>query len=213
MSKVLRRAQLQRWAREYAFAPGAQPPEGWPDAHRLCPAGLYPLQCGENARGVLTAIYAVANAGRLLLFESQPLRPSEEWTLLEAGWRFVRDHRAAAGPWSGVQTTMVERLAEAMTILLLRCRASTIRCERVSIGNVRGGSFDLTLERLLVGRCVVVVLLGRGHYTVVHGYTGKSWLLFDATGRSWTKRRLEASFGRPDWRTAQPFALALSRSI
>ena len=47
---------------------------------------------------------------------------------------------------------------------------------------------SIFLERSVVTKRAVLILLGRGHYTVLRGYTSGSWLLFDAMGRLWMQR-------------------------
>ncbi len=47
---------------------------------------------------------------------------------------------------------------------------------------------SIVLERSVVAKRVVLILLGGGHYTALRGYTSGSWLLFDAMGRLWMQR-------------------------
>ena len=49
--------------------------------------------------------------------------------------------------------------------------------------------FHTTLERLLVGRHVILSLFAGAHYSVIRGYTPASLLLFDSGERCWMSRK------------------------
>lgn len=51
------------------------------------------------------------------------------------------------------------------------------------------GEFYTTLERLIVGRHVVLSLFAGAHYSVIRGYTPASLLLFDSGERCWMSRK------------------------
>jgi hypothetical protein len=171
-----RRMELQFWSEEYALAPDVEAPADWPIAYRLGSPGLYPATCGDHAPGFI-GLYAVINGLALVLSQNAPLRPAEERLLIDQGWKFLTS-RGLVAPWHGTQSGLIERLAEALTFTLSRRRNQFIRCERVDLaGNVRSEQLGIVLERLVVAKRVVVILLGGGHYTVIRGFTPFSWLI------------------------------------
>jgi hypothetical protein len=207
-----RRLELQHWAEEYALAPQIQEPEDWPVECKLGPAGLYPTFCGDHAPGFV-GLYAIINGLSLLLAETSPLKSAEERMLLDLGWKFLSG-RGPVAPWHGIRANNFERLAEGLSFSLSRYRSQWIRCERAELPcHASGLELGIMFERLLVAKRAVIILLGRGHYTVLRGYTPLSWLLFDATGRMWMKRDREHPFAGHGWRRSKPFAMILCRSI
>ena len=133
-------------------------------------------------------MYALLNGFKLLLAEAAPLRPADEMMLLELGWSFIHG-RGTIAPHIGMRQHSFIRLAEAMSFALSRRRGDWVRCEAVQMEPAERIQAAATLERLLVAKRVVLILLGRGHYTVLRGYTPASWLIFDAMGRQWMLRR------------------------
>lgn len=206
-----RRLELQFWAQAYAFEPSCEPPEDWPEQWRLGPAGFCPCYCGDHAPGFI-GLYAIINGLALLLAETEPLKPAEERRLIDLGWKFLAS-RGLVAPWHGVRTINFERLAESLTYALSRNRRQWVRCERIETRQLDRALLIPTLERLIVASRVVIILLGRGHYTVLRGFTPTSWLLFDATGRVWMKRLTGNRFAFSDVRYVSPFVLTLSRSM
>ncbi len=214
MSKVARRRrlELQHWSEEYALAPHIEEPEDWPIECRLGPIGLYPTFCGDHAPGFV-GLYAIINALSLLLAETSPLKPAEERMLLDQGWKFLSG-RGPVAPWHGIRTNIFERLAEGLSLTLSRHRDHWIRCERAELTSYASGpELGTVFERLLVAKRAVIILLGRGHYAVLRGYTPLSWLLFDATGRMWMKRDRDHPFAGQSARRSTPFAVILSNPI
>lgn len=214
MSKVSRRRrlELQQWAEEYALAPQIEEPEDWPTECRLGPTGLYPTYCGDHAPGFV-GLYAIINALSLLLATTSPLKPAEERMLLDQGWKFLSG-RGPVAPWHGIRANIFARLAEGLSFTLSRHRSQWIRCERAELTSCASSlEVGIIFERLLVANRAVIILLGRGHYAVLRGYTPLSWLLFDATGRMWMKRDREHPFAGQVSRRSKPFAMILSRSI
>ena len=181
------RHKLQHWALENLYTQKAEVPDDWPASERLRTDAVFPIYCGEYARG-LTGSYAILNGLKLLLAELVPLKPSEEQMLLEVGWTFLSGREPLA-PHRGIRVNTMVRLAEAMAFALSRRRADWVQCDRLELREYSASATATLLERLAVAKRVVLVLLGRGHYTVVRGYTRDSWLLFDATGRQWMLRR------------------------
>ena len=182
-----RRYSLELWAVENLHHPNAEPPEDWPDASRLRTHGVNPVFCGEYAPG-LTGLYAIVNGFSLLLADASPLKPSDEKMLLEVGCAFMSG-RVALIPSRGLRAELLIRMAEAMAFALSRRREVWIRCERLEAGVLCGVKLPSLFERSVVAKRVVLILLGRGHYSVLRGYSRNSWLLFDATGREWMLRR------------------------
>ena len=180
------RYALELWAVENLHQPSAAPPENWPDTSRLRTNGVVPIFCGEYAPG-LTGLYAIVNGLRLLVADASPLKPSDEQMLLEVGCTFMSG-REALLPSRGLRAERLFRMAEAMAFALSRRRGVWIRCERLETEVMRRTVLPL-FERSVVAKRVVLILLGRGHYSVLRGYTRDSWLLFDATGREWLLRR------------------------
>ncbi len=180
------RAQLECWAIDHLHSPSIEPPDIWPEHCRLRADGQSPLYCGDHAIG-LTGLYSVVNAIKLLLTEAGPLQPSEERMLLEVGWRFMSGRETMA-PHKGTRLNTLSRLAEAMSFALARRRETWIKCERFEHPPLRSKSMSIVLERSVVAKRAVLILLGRGHYSVLRGYTSGSWLLFDAMGRLWMQR-------------------------
>lgn len=182
-----RRYELQHWASEHLYTLNAEHPDDWPDSDRLPIDTVFPIYCGEYAPG-LTGLYAILNGLRLLLAELVPLKPSEEQMLLEVGWTFLSGREPLA-PHRGIRVNTMVRMAEAMAFALSRRRADWLQCDRVELREYSARATETLLERSAVAKRVVLILLGRGHYTIVRGYTRDSWLLFDATGRQWMLRR------------------------
>lgn len=182
-----RRHELSTWAIDHIYTPNVEQPEDWPDVYRRGPRGLSPLYCGDHATG-LTGVYALVNGFKLLLAEAAPLRPSDETMLLELGWNFMRG-RGMVAPHVGMRQHSFIRMAEAMSFALSRRRGDWVRCEVPRMDAAYRIQAAATLERLLVAKRVVLILLGRGHYTVLRGYTPAGWLIFDAMGRQWMLRR------------------------
>ena len=180
------RARLECWAADNLHSPTIDPPDYWPEHSRLRSDGQSPLYCGDHAIG-LTGFYSVVNAMKLLLAEVKPLQPSEERMLLEVGWRFMSG-REEMTPQKGTRSNTLSRLAEAMSFALLRRRGAWVHCKRFEHPQVCSKSMSTVLERSVVAKRAVLVLLGGGHYTVLRGYTSASWLLFDAMGRLWMQR-------------------------
>ena len=182
-----RKFELAHWAIENLHNPKAVQPEDWPDACRLRTNGVLPIFSGDYAPG-LTGLYAILNGLKLLVAEVAPLKPSEEQMLFEVGCNFMKG-REAITPHRGIRSHMLIRVAEAMAFALVRRRGDWILSEPVRLlGPCPVGSHAL-LERTVLAKRVALVLLGRGHYSVLQGYTSASWLLFDATGRQWMLRR------------------------
>lgn len=207
-----RRLELQQWAEDHALAPQIEEPEDWPTEFRLGPTGLYPIYCGDHAPGFV-GLYAIINGLSLLLAEALPLKPAEERMLLDLGWKFLSG-RGLVAPWHGIRVNTFDRLAEGLSFTLSRHRSQWIRFERLELtSHPSDPELGITFERLLVAKRVVIILLGRGHYTVIRGYTPLSWLLFDATGRMWMKRDRQHPFAGYGCRRSRPFAIILSRSI
>lgn len=182
-----RRYALELWAVENLHHLNAKPPEDWPDASRLHTNGVVPLYGGEYAPG-LTGLYAIVNGLRLLLAGVSPLKPSDEQMLLEVGCTFMSG-REALIPSRGLRVELFIRMAEAMAFALSRRRGGWVQCERLELEIMRQTTMFHFFERSVIGKQVVLILLGRGHYSVLRGYTRDSWLLFDATGREWMLRR------------------------
>lgn len=189
MSRLDKRRQfeLAHWAGEHLHNPKAVQPEDWPDACRLRTNGVMPTFGGEYAPG-LTGLYAVLNGLKLLVAEVAPLKPSDEQMLLEVGCNFMIG-REVITPHRGIRTHMLIRMAEAMAFALVRRRGDWVRSERVRFLEPYSVGSRAILERTVLAKRVILVLLGRGHYSVLRGYTSESWLLFDATGRQWMLRR------------------------
>lgn len=179
------RAQLECWANDHLYSRNLDFPENWPEVSRFGAGGEPPLYCGDHAIG-LTAVYSVVNAIKLLVAETTPLQPSEERYCLEQGWRFLSG-RVAMTPDKGLRVHLVSRLAEAMSFAFGRRRQISVRCDPIDPPLSVEPTRDF-LERCVVARRVVLILLGGAHYTVLRGYTSGSWLVFDATGRHWMQR-------------------------
>jgi hypothetical protein len=157
-------------------------------------------------------LYTILNGLALLLAETAPLKPAEERALVELGWKFLAG-RGPIAPWHGIRTGPFERLAHSLAYALSRSRNQWIRCELIDADNLGCDVIALSLERLIVAKNVIIILLGRSHYTVLRGFTPFSWLLFDATGRFWMKRDREHLVAGQGWRRSKPFAMILSHSI
>jgi hypothetical protein len=140
----------------------------------------------------------------LLLADIGPLQPGEEQNLMEVSWRFLQD-REAMTPQKGMRRNTFLRLAAVTSFALSKRRLSWFCSEPIDMRDTGHELKVRMLERSVVAKRVVLILLGGGHYTVLRGYTSASWLLFDATGRHWIYR----SAGRRE-RTFIPI-LSLSR--
>ena len=182
-----RQYALAHWAVENLHRPEADLPEDWPEASRFRTHGAFPTYCGEYAPG-LTGPYAILNGLKLLVAEVSPLKPSEEQMLLQIGCDFMSG-RDTMTPHRGLRLDTFVRMAEAMAYALSRRRGAWIQCERMQLSRKQDREQRSLLERSVVAKRVVLILLGRGHYSVLRGFTLDSWLLFDATGRQWMLRR------------------------
>ena len=180
-----RRIGLQVWAGTHALESNVHDPEDWPERFRLDAVGSWPLSAGDCAPGFV-GLYTVINALDLVLSPLEPLEPSEIDWLLNIGWQFLMDRRPVRLSSSVRLDTMI-RLADALSFSLSRRRGCVVVSSDVSVSLVEPASAKL--ERLIVARQAVIVLLGRGHYSVLRGFTPESWLLFDSTGRRWVRRR------------------------
>jgi hypothetical protein len=182
-----RRFELQRWAEDHLYDTQVPKPEDWPSEHRLPTCGVSPTYCGEHAPG-LTGLYGLLNGLKLLMAPHAPLRPADERELLEVGWRFMSGREALA-PHRGMRRGTLVRLAEAMTFALSRIRGQWTQCELTERRARRDSAgTGATLEKAVVSGRVPLVLLGKGQYSALRGYTPASWLLFDAAGRQWVQR-------------------------
>lgn len=183
-----RRSKLQQWSNDHLHDPQKSTPDDWPTEHRLPAAKVLPVYCGDYAPG-LTGLYSVLNGLKLLMASHTPLKPSDERQLLEIGWNFMKG-REAMPPNRGMRRATFIRLAEAMSFGLSRRRGEWVRWERTDTRTPHSQTnANSILERQLVAGRVVLVLLGWGEYTVLRGYTETSWLLFDAAGRHWIRRK------------------------
>jgi hypothetical protein len=184
---------LRLWAGANAFDPSAEVPEDWPETFRADTSGCWPLFAGDNAPGFI-GLYTVINALDLLVSPVRPLAPSEVDWLLDLGWRFLADRRPIQLS-SSIRIETMARLAAALSFGLSRRRGRFIISSDAIISAEQSAS--AILERLVVARQAVIVLIGRGHFTVLRGYTPDSWLLYDCTGRLWIKR---SGRGRHPWK-------------
>ena len=196
-SKHQERLALRQWAIEHALAPHIEAPENWPTRVRVGSYSIYPAHCGDHVPGFV-GLYSIINGLALLLEETSPLKPAEERMLLDMGWKYLAG-RGPVAPWLGIRSNVLERMAEGLTFALSRRRNDWIGCERLSLAG-EAEKAAVTLERQLVAKQIVILLMGRSHYTVLRGYTPLSWLLFDATGRMWVKREREHLFAGQSWR-------------
>jgi hypothetical protein len=131
--------------------------------------------------------------------------------LLDHCWEYLRC-RAPLAPGRGVRFNAMAGLVDAMTFALVRRRGLFVAWEQVLID---GNDLATTLERLVVAKRAVLARLTGGHYTIVCGFTPISWLLFDPTGRSWTKRvNADEELGQLGWKAGKRRALiTLSRHM
>lgn len=204
----VRQLKLQVWAKAHALDPSVASPEDWPQRFRLDPAGSWALSAGDCAPGFV-GLYTVVNALDLLLANSKPLEPAEKKWLLDIGWRFLSD-RNPIRLWSSVRLGTMVRMTDALCFALARRRSRFIGCHEIRLATIK--LRPLNIERFIVSRQSVIILLGDGQYSVLRGYTPESWLLFDCNGRSWIKRRASDTAERmqPRNRQTQTAIVALS---
>jgi hypothetical protein len=210
-----RRVQLELWSREHAFSPGLEQPEDWPLEARLETGGLLPLWHGAYSPG-LSATFAAVNGIRLLMAGHKVLTSKDEQTLLADAWRW-RALRHDVMPDRGLRQNDWLRLVEAVCLSFGRRHDQYIRVDqpwRLRLPDKR--EFFTVLERLIVGRHVVLGLLAGANYTVVRGFTPTSVLLFDSGDQCWMKRDcvgLIGSSAMARHRVAVSSTLALSRAL
>ena len=182
-----RRAELAHWAGDNLHYDSIELPQDWPESSGLHSNGTYPTYCGEHAPG-LTGLYAIVNGLKLLVAADDPLKPSEVQKLLEVGWNFMKGRDVLAAN-RGLRISLMMQMAQALTFAFSRRRNDQIACERVFPRPMNFKTTQPWLERAIVAKRSVIILLGYSEYTVLRGFTPDSWLLYDAAGRLWMTRK------------------------
>lgn len=195
--------------------PQVESPDDWPSQACLDAGGLLPLWQGDYSPG-FSATFAAVNGIRLLMATHRRLNSRDEQNLLADVWRW-RMARHDVSPDRGLRQGEWLRMVDALCQCFSRKHGPFIRVVQPWRGRRPDErEFFTTLERLIVGRCVVLTLLAGAHYSVVRGYTRTSLLLFDSGGRCWMKRQSIGLVGSPTTmrhRFAAASTLALSRTF
>lgn len=182
-----RRVKLALWARESAFLPDLAAPEDWPAAANVETTGCLPLWQGSYLPS-LSGAFAAVNAIRLAVSCDRCLSNREEQELLATAMRWKAD-RGYSGFARGLRTSDWPRLLEALCEFSSRHNGKRLFVSQPWRQHWPDyQSFMVGLERLIVGRHVVAVLLAGANYSVIRGYTPLSLLLFDSGGRRWISR-------------------------
>lgn len=182
-----RRMELQLWAQDYALELSCEPPEDWPVAARVETEALLPLWHGDYSQG-LSATFAAVNGLRLVTAGHVNLSKADEQRLLEKAWRW-RLERGPIRPDRGLRQTDWLRMVEAICHTFMRRHGQFITLNQPwQYASPCREEFFTTIERLIVGRHVILSLFAGAHYSVIRGYTSSSLLLFDSGERCWMQR-------------------------
>lgn len=164
----------------------------------------------------LSATLAAVNGLRLVLAGHYELTQTDEQNLLESAWRWRMD-RGGVLPHRGDRQGEWLRMVEGLCLVFARRHGQFIRVMQPwRKDSLTRDEFYSAIERLVVGRHVILILFAGGHYSVVRGYTPSSLLLFDSAEQSWVKRaciRLAGSSVGAKHRIAPTSTLTLRRSI
>ena len=182
-----RRVELEAWAAEHAVAADAAPPGDWPSEWRLETDGMAPLCHGDYSQG-LSATFAIVNGLRLVSAGHCALTARDEQALLCNAWRWRAD-RSQVTLERGLRQGEWMRMVAALCEHFNRCHEQYITMWKPWSGDgpTRSELFS-SIERLLVARQVVLTLFAGARYSVIRGFTGASWLLFDSGEYCWVKR-------------------------
>ena len=135
-----------------------------------------------------TGIYAAVNAIRLATFGhcNLPQRAQRDLIAMGWSWRSQRGHLAHS---VGLRVGDWVRMVEALVFTVARSHGQYLTVIRPwREARPSKVEFLITVERLLISNHVVATLFAGGHYSIVHGYTPDSLLLFDSTGRTAVRR-------------------------
>jgi hypothetical protein len=209
-----RRVALENWAHQNALVPAITVPDEWPDEWRRPTAGLLPLCHGDYSMG-LSATFAAVNALRLVSAAQCQLTGRDEQSLLESAWQWRMD-RGGVLPHRGVRQGEWLRVVEGLCLVFGRRHGQFIKVMQPWRENSpTHDEFFSAIERLVVGRHVVLSLFAGAHYSVVRGYTASSLLLFDSAQNCWVNRTsisLTGTGGTARHRIAPTSTLTLRRS-
>lgn len=162
------RVWLEEWAHQNAFVPDAITPDDWPEQWRRPTFGLQPLHHGDHALG-LSASFAAVNALRLISAAECALTKRDLQSLLESAWQWAISRREAS-PYRGVRQGDWLRMIESLCLVFDRRHGQFIRVQQPWRDHrPTRGEFFSTVERLLVGRHIILGLFAGGHYSVVRG--------------------------------------------
>lgn len=187
LSAFHRQVALEEWAHENALLPSIAVPDDWPAQWRHPRVGLLPLWHGDYSMG-LSATYAAVNGLRLVSADRCQLSSKDEQSLLEGAWRW-RMERGAVLPGRGVRKGEWVRMVEGLCLTFSRQHGHFIEVTQPwRKDSPTRAEFFSALERLLVGRHVVLSLFAGAHYSVIRGYTRSGLLLFDSAEKCWVKR-------------------------
>lgn len=185
---------LENWAHQNALVSVIAMPEDWPDQWRHSTAGLLPLWHGDYSMG-LSATYAAVNGLRLVCAGQCQLNRHDEQSLLDSAWRW-RLSRGAVLPNRGVRKGEWFRMVECLCLVFGRRHGHFVEVRQPwREGSPTRDQFLSSLERLIVGRHVVLSLFAGAHYSVIRGYTPSSLLLFDSAAQAWVKRNCTGLIG------------------
>ena len=182
-----RRIALEDWADQNALAHSIIAPEDWPEAWTRPTYGMLPLCHGDHSMG-LSGTFAAVNALRLVSAGDCQLTTRDEQSLLENAWRWRTD-RGKVMPQRGVRRGECLQMVEGLCLVFGRLFGPFIRVMQPwrESPPTRNEYFS-AIERLVVGRHVILSLFAGAHYSVVRGYTRSSLLLFDSAEQCWIKR-------------------------
>jgi hypothetical protein len=214
LRSVRRRYELEAWAREFALCPGIEAPEDWPAKSEVRPRGLPPLWHGDYSTG-LSATFAAINGLRLVSACQCRLSKRDEQGLLALAWRWRAD-RETLQPDRGLRHGDWLRMVEALCEAFARLHGPFVKVRQPwRDQRPNRDEFFTSLERLIVGRQVILSLFAGAHYSVIRGYTPESLLLFDSGERYWMSRKCISLSGLDRLnrhRIVAASTLALSRS-
>jgi hypothetical protein len=136
-------------------------------------------------------LYTIINGIRVALAARSPLSDRECGDLLQFGFQFLNDHaNLVRSLFAGCRLELWLKLADAVCRHLERAHAVRV-CIEQPLRAVRSACAQnvlLAIEDLVARQQVVILMLRGCRYTSVVGYTQRSLLLFDSSGRQWISR-------------------------
>lgn len=167
-----------------------------PRAVRLTAARLIrPLQHGPQCPG-LSSLFSIVNGIRLALAHKHRFSERELMEMIAAGLRFlngrVTSERAVT---CGMSFGLWLRMAEALVDRTRTRSGVWVALEREYVTSETRESALMVIARAIERGRPLLTLMRGGQYSIIHGVTASSLLLFDSAGAQWISRGSTALHG------------------